>query len=299
MRGRVLASRVVVLALLAVSGCTGIPVEDIRTYDKSFSEAKQAGDLVLDQVAPLIAANLQERGLQKSSSCIVTTEGYPSCFDPLTVLTGGRSGEPAIVLSARAALQMIANYNAALLSLAEGRFSVGSAAQIGDLYTSAKTVLTLISVAVPGVPALFSAATATAFGQLVTGLETIRTVAEERRALTAGAPVVQSMLAELANQTPYLYEIYRASKAREIGRAIVAKDSARQQQIAASVSAYYETLKNYVTVLNATSVGLGKLSEAASGPTHSPQNIRAVIIAAADIKAKADAFWSAARASQN
>ena len=41
--------------LLLAASCTSIPREDLNTYDKAFQQAKLAGDLVLDKVAPIIA----------------------------------------------------------------------------------------------------------------------------------------------------------------------------------------------------------------------------------------------------
>ncbi len=290
---RVSPIRILLLSVfLLAGGCTAIPTEDLRNYDQAFQQAKLAGDLVLDKVAPIIAKR-QGTG----AGCPVTTTGYHSCFDALGILSDGRSNDPRSILIRRAALQTIADYNTVLVAVADGRFRFGSTAQINDLLASAQTLVQLTSVAVPGVPSLFSGAAMSALSGLINQLQTIRSAVELRRALIAGAPTIQKMLVALASDTPTLYDIYLTAKKIEITAAAVKGLHDLQAKAVAEVNAYYNSLQQYVTVLNATSTALNTLTTIAASGRVTTGDIRAIITQAAEIRTKADAFWRAASAS--
>jgi len=283
--------------LLLVASCTSVPREDLDAYDKAFTQAKLAGDLVLDKVAPIIARR-EEGGV--NAGCPITSGGYRTCFDALGILSDGRSNDPRSILVRRAALQTIADYNAVLLAIADGRFTVGNRAQFDNLVASGKMLVQLASIAVPGVPSLFSDTAIGALGVLFDRLQSARSALEVRRAVVDGAPIVQDMLAALAADTPTLYDIYLTAKKIEITAAAVKGLPDMQRRATAEINAYYDSLQQYVTILNATSEALDTLKAVAiKGGQVSPANIREIIGQAASIQTQADAFWRAASAAPN
>lgn len=289
--GRVNA--VLFLLLTWLSGCTSIPVADLNTYDQAFTQARLAGDLLLDQISPIIAE--QTTGAA-NAGCPLDALGVHSCFDPLGVLTKGQSDDPRSILIRRAALQTVADYNGVLLALADGRFTTGGTAQINDIIASSQMLLKLTSVAVPGLPGLLGTAATGALGGLVTSLQNIRSAVEVRQAIIAGAPVIQSILGALARETSDLYAIYLKAKTREIANAATAGSAERKKKAIGEVNAFYDSLAAYVVVLNATSEALNTLANAATNGGGTAADVRAIITSALDIRTKADAFWTAARA---
>jgi len=275
-------------AFLLVGACTSAPREELNAYDNAFQEARLAGDAVLDKVAPIIAERAGVEG------CPITRAGYPKCFDALSVLTSGRSNDPRPILVRRAALQTIADYNSVLLAIADGRFNVGSTAQINDLVVSGQTLLKLASVAAPGLPSLLSGPATQALGGLITEVQNVRSALELRRAVTAGAPTVQEMLYALAADTPKLYEIYLTAKKKEIGNAIAKGLPDLERKAKAEANAYHDSLEKYVIVLNETSQALHLLTTIAAKNSVTTADIRAIVGQAAVLRSKADAFWSAA-----
>lgn len=279
-------------SLIGLSACTSVPIDDLNTYSKAFIQARLAGDLLLDKVSPIIAA---KSGSSPDAGCAVNALGYHNCFDPLGVLTKGQSNDPRSILVRRAALQTIADYNSALLAIADAQFTVGGTTQINDLVESGKMLLKLSSVAVPVLPGLLSDASGAALSGLVSAIQGARSAYEVRNAIIAGAPIVQHLLAELAADTPKLYDIYATAKNKELGNALAASNGDAEKKIVAEIEAFYNSLAAYVDLLNTTSVALDTLATAASRPL-GPADARAIIASATEIKAKADAFWKAARA---
>lgn len=274
--------------LVGLSACTSVPIDDLNTYDKAFTQAQLAGDLLLDKVSPIVAA---EGG--NKAGCTVNVLGYHNCFDPLGVLSKGKSDDPRSILVRRAALQTIADYNSALLAIADGRFAVGGTTQINDLVESGKMLLQLSSAVVPGLPGLLTDASSKALGALVSQIQGARSAYAVRNAIIAGAPVVQKMLGALAGETPLLYEIYsKAKKSEYIDEKTTA---AEKKTIIAEINAFYDSLAKYVDLLNTTSIALDSLATASNRPAGTA-DLRAIITSATEIKDKADAFWKAARA---
>lgn len=272
-------------------GCATIPEQEVQNYAIAFQQARLAGDLVFDKVSPIIAEDTPET----DGGCAKTSEGYYSCFDPLSVLTAGRSDDPRSVLVRRAALQSISNYNSALLAIAEGRFTIAETAEVGELLESGQLLLGLTATPVPGLPSLASDATFAAVRGLVAEIQEARSAVSIRRAIVDGAPTIQALLSALAQETPHIYNIYLTNKKSDLFNAVASGSSEDERAAIESINAYHASLTAYVEVLNTTSEALDTLVAAATAAP-SASSLRSIIDSANRIKSQSEAFWAAARA---
>ena len=117
----------IVCITLLVSGASPAPLEELRLYAEAFQETRAAGHILLDRVAPIIAAVQAPSRVDESNAappvndCSVDRHGAPRCFDARLAMAEARSSEPAPIAVRRAALELISTYNGILIELASGR----------------------------------------------------------------------------------------------------------------------------------------------------------------------------------
>src|SRR5262245_46571519 len=197
-----------VIVLLAPA-CTQVPAEHLRLYADTAAQTKQAGNLVLDRVSPIIAT---PDGGPATKDCGPDAQsGIPRCLD-LRQISGngaGRSDPPSVAVQ-RTALDLVAAYARILADLAEGKSTAELQANIG---AAAKVAGLLVSLTGIGAPIGAALPLLTPQLQALAGrLEAQRAGQIVRQSLIADRATVQAVLKALEDTTPDMYEIYKARR---------------------------------------------------------------------------------------
>lgn len=180
------------LALLflvaALAGCAGIPNEALKSYTDAFSKVQGASDDFLIQYGQTIKnANAFQARLSGGS---VAVRSYPRSLS-----SGGDSDLDRNVETMRLGFQVIANYNASLVALAEGKSDQAIASSVKGL---ASAIASFVPVA---------GTLAGPISVLATELEKARRAEEFRKALKDGAPKVRQILSLIAANVDSNYDI--------------------------------------------------------------------------------------------
>ncbi|MEM6677982.1 MAG: hypothetical protein AAF675_08925 [Pseudomonadota bacterium] len=127
----ILRTPIAFLVLATAVGCAQIPPKELSLYAESYETARVAGDLLLDELAPVIDG-------ERADCDIDPATGFRPCFDLAVALgpTYLRRNEPVDLRIRRTALSTIAAYNQLLVDLAEGRSAAILGARLeefGDL----------------------------------------------------------------------------------------------------------------------------------------------------------------------
>lgn len=195
--------------LILLGACAGPPpVREIRVYDAAFDRARSAGEAVLDEAASAVAEKEQTERERRGEGGGL----YPESFDPESASLDAEMAAPDVIRVRYLALQTIADYNEALLALAEGRKLGQVQGRVAALGQTVEALLPLIGLAGGPLPGL-------AIGGLqsaITAAETARERVAVERAILAAHPDVDGIIAALIADTPDLYALLRTRRELEL-----------------------------------------------------------------------------------
>lgn len=278
------------LCLFILSACTStVPLEDLKNFREAFVEAQKAGDLIYDEVAPILAAS----ATKSPESCGVDRAGTPNCFDPDQVVSPlGSRNEDRDIRVRRVALAFLSEYSLTLVELADGKSSEALTGSIQQTAALANALITLAGAAAPaGLPALVTGPVLASFTQFAVRLNNVRAAAEVRNLIVSNEATVGKLIDLLIEDTAPLYAIYYA-RAR-----IAVLDAPGRSGLDSleKATAYHKALAAYVLILRQAKLSNSRLASLArSGPSN-PGELRAVVEEAIRIKQSAETFWEAVR----
>jgi len=230
-----------VVAPMLVAACSSVPEEQVQLYTQAFTEAEAAGNLVYDQISPIVArqpatntpadalivapaggpgtgsnqvGSLTENQAEKANPCAgdLGPQPFEACFDPDTITGGAVPGEPAEVKARRRAMATIALYNDLLVRLNSGATGEELGTEVHSLSSNLGGLLQFVNAAAGPIAGLAGDTLA----RLAELQERMRADRELRRALVEGEPVIQELIAALINETPTLYEIKLGAAQEEL-----------------------------------------------------------------------------------
>ena len=209
-----------------------------------------------------------------------------------------RRNEDASIRARRLSLELVGEYNLALVDLAEGKSATDLGTRIGDLSGLANDLLLVAGVSTGGLPALLAPAVVSSLSALAARLERMRANAAARQSILDERETVEALIDELIADTPRMYKIY---KAHQIGVWFaVARSKGKESPDAKAefdrIPAYHEALAAYVRILERTREAHGRLIETTASGGSSVADLRAFIAEAIEIKNSAGAFWNQIRA---
>ncbi len=295
---------------LEMSGCASVPIEKIQTYTLAYEQVRLGGDLVYDQIAPVVKKGAESTA-GSSEDCTTTENGYPDCFDPALALStsGTRTNEDISIRARRVALAAVTQYNMVLLDLANGKTAAEARQRIEQLTEFIKVFSSIGAVANPGVAALVTSGAQIA-GPLAERLERARANATIRKSLIESKGDIQGLYQLLIDDTSKIYRIYVSSKEMAISEFDDLSNRARinrkpEQQAAyekeiagiqAQIRTFHASLGAYVNVLHKCSASLDDLVQTASNQTFSIREATEIARETGELSAKAEAFLNLIRA---
>ncbi|MEX2518545.1 MAG: hypothetical protein WD969_04345 [Paracoccaceae bacterium] len=270
---KVFLTRLLALCALAVAGCAELPARDLDAYADSFTEARLAGDLLLDEVAPLFPSDAA------IADCAVDPGlGYRPCFDAALALgdDAARRGEPSDIRVRRAALALIGGYNELLVDLGRGRSAEELDARLGSVESVAGAVLAFA----PGGAGVLAGVPLAGLRSLLTKVETIRAGDAAASSVTEAEDDIRALIRFMIADTSALYAVYVAPIDTEIGvLKILAEDARDDRDVAEAMRlaerraaladralAFEAALIAYVRLLDRTDRSLGDLAAAIRTP---------------------------------
>lgn len=290
-----------------ITACSGIPVETLTTYADAFTQARDAGDLLLDEISPIVSGTTSST---RTANCGTTRLGYPQCFDPNTARSenGARINEDPAIVARRDALSAVAIYNGMLVDLAEGKNIAAFDNRVDELAGLATAIAALGVVPSGGLSALISPS-ATYAKDMAQRLGQARANATVRQSILRSKDDIQELLQALGDDTPQIYKIFL--RAREIdlvnirAERRIAELSSNTQAVALadkkfratseSIGEFHESLTAYVKLLEQTSAALDVLVEAAETPQVTVANLTRVTVEAEEVRRRSEEFWIAIR----
>ncbi len=295
---------------LELSGCASIPIEKIQTYTWAYEQVRIGGDLVYDQIAPLVKKGAEDT-TGSVEDCAKAENGYPNCFDPALVLSasGTRTNEEISIRARRVALAAVTQYNIVLLDLANGKTADEARQRIEQLTEFIKVFSSIGAVANPGVAALVTSGAQIA-GTLAERLERARANAIIRKSLIESKGDIQHLYQLLIDDTSKIYRIYVSSQEIAISEFDDLRNRARinrkpEQQAAyekeiagiqAQIRTFHASLGAYVNVLHKSSAALDDLVQTASNQTFSIREATEIARETGELSAKAEEFLNLIRA---
>lgn len=277
---------VALVVLLIASGCISVPEQDLAAYRSAYAEAQSAGDLLYDEISALIA----RRGKTAGGSC-PTANGVPSCFEPASVASGGRSLEDPAIQARRAALDIIATYNIAIAELAEGKSAEALERNVGELTGLARDLASLASIG-GGLPAFLTGPALGSLGAMAERLDLARARAAVRQSLLAERATIEALIDELIADTPRMYDIYL------IGQGDIASNETTPEGVRrefGKIAKYHESLAAYVRLLRQTKESLGRLVASLSVRGNGVAEARTLIRETTELRRLAEDFWNTVR----
>jgi hypothetical protein len=274
-----------------------ISVEELRLYTEAFHEARAAGHILLDKIAPIIAAvALLGPGEQPDASdCSVDRHGAPKCFDPRLTVATAPSSDPQPIAVRRAALELISAYNGMLIELANGREPRELQSRLGEVVELAGTVLVLTGGAAAGLPALVPPVVA-GLNKLTERLGTGRAAAVTRQEILDNRHTIKALLAQLKEDTPKLYEIYRLKRLDDRREALSQNRTELAEAASNDLRQFHASVAAYFVLIGRTAEALDTLAVAASdSAAHNPHSSRGIFRGALDLRRDAKAFWDRIR----
>jgi hypothetical protein len=262
-----------------------VPAEALTQYAASYETARQAGDLLLDEIGPL----LQPPADAAQTCAVDPRRGYRPCFTVDLALDSegaGRADEPPDIRLRRAALTIVADYNALLVALAQGDSAAALDARIGGVIALAQRAAELA----PTTAALPLGLAAEPFRRLAVSLEAARAQDAAARAILEAEPDIRAMIRALRDDAPALYAVYVAQFEGEVGdlkiaqtRAELVGDAETAAALQARIDALTDTgaaanrarrmeaaLTDYVRFLNHSDAALAELTARLRAPATDP-----------------------------
>ena len=274
-----------------------ISVEELRLYTEAFHEARAAGNLLLDKIAPIIAAvALLGPGEQPDASdCSVDRHGAPKCFDPRLAVAAAPPSDPQPIAVRRAALELISAYNGMLIELANGREPRELQSRLGEVVELAGTVLLLTGGAAAGLPALVPPVVA-GLNKLTERLGPARATAVTRQEILDNRHTIKALLAQLKEDAPKLYEIYRLKRLDDRREALSQNRTELAEAASNDLRQFHASVAAYFVLIGRTAEALDTLAVAASdSAAHNPHSSRGIFRGALDLRRDAKAFWDRIR----
>jgi hypothetical protein len=193
--------RISVAAAVFLCGCAQIPTAQLTAYTQAFEQARTASEQVLLDFDRTIkdAKAYQEPRPQQANAA--PKGPYPLLWSEASSSASSRA--PDEIEVRRRALQVVADYNAVLVKLAEGKSVEEVKAGAGGLLTSVDKFLTVArGSGVPGLSSLTGIVST-----LVALFEKARLREEFVKAARDGAPIVQSILDEMVKDVGAHYQM--------------------------------------------------------------------------------------------
>lgn len=183
------STAVLLASAVFVVGCAQIPTKQLSSYTQAFTQAGTASEQVLlDFDQGLKDARSLQRALQPPAAAPSPPAPYPRTWADASKEAG--AGVPDDVEVRRRAFKVVADYNAVLVQLAEGKSVEEVKASASGLLTSADKLLTVVTGAgIPGLSSLTGIVTT-----LVGLFEKARLREEFAQAVRKGSPLVQQIL---------------------------------------------------------------------------------------------------------
>jgi hypothetical protein len=266
--------------------------QDLTDYRDAFIEAKNAGDMLYDELAAVIE---QRTGTAEAASpCALPASGAaPRCFDPNEVLGEISARRDPAIQARRMALRTVAEYNLAIADLVEGKSAEEMQSRVGALAGLIGDLAALASVTAGGLPALVVAPAAASVGQVATRLEQAAAVKNARQSLLQNAGIVDQIIDLLIADTRSMYDVYL------IGQTSIAlKEPTREatQREQAKIAKFHQSLTAYVKLLWQTKTSLAALISALNSGR---QGSDVVVAQATAIKQVSANFWQSVRELRN
>jgi hypothetical protein len=245
--------RIIGAALLAIvaTGCADIPRRELGVYVEAFSKAADASEHVLDDYSAMLKASKARTAAPTNAPYAPYPLELPRPLPPESALDPDAE-------TRRLAFAVVADYNRALVALAEGKSAEEAADAASGLTRSAAAFATALGAsAIPGAGALAGIA-----GTLAGAIERARAREEFKKAIVEGAPLVDGIFNLLAEDVASHYALHvawanerrllRASEAIEAARRLRAlraayaapSDMSDETEIADAFNAALEPLKS-------------------------------------------------------
>ena len=298
----------VISIAVAACACMSVPVSELNTYRSSFRLAAEAGTVLLDQVAPIIARQVSDPEREEPRDCSLNFARYPKCFDPDLAAEHQVAEEHSSIRARRLMFDVVLLYNDLLLDIAEGRPVSAATERVNRLTNLLTTLATVVASGAQFMPVINLASQG--MQQLLERLRAPLSTAALRRALVLGGPTVQAILKALEDDTSQLFEVYARQKELEYTKADIAflrasrkdQDTSAEEAaitaIVADANNYHDSLRAYVLVLRQTAQALEALALAAQKPNLSLSDITMIAREAGAIRNEAREFWNQVRASR-
>ncbi|NVK33189.1 MAG: hypothetical protein HWE23_01840 [Rhodobacteraceae bacterium] len=279
--------------LAGISGCMGIPDQELTNYREAYIEAQKAGDLLYDDLA---AAVVRAGGGPAASNC-VRNNNTPTCFDPSVALNGGAPADIPAIRARRLALSAIETYNLAVVDVLEGKRGDALATRIDNLKGLVGDLLLLGSVTTGPLPALVAGNSAQLLGALVKRLDRFASQQQVRASLVDNAETVETLITLLIRDTKPMYNLYRTSQGKYAVELELSGGSRNKAALAAyaRIASYHDQLTAYVQLLAQTRSSFAQLIESLNNSQVSTSDLRATIREAIEIRKAAENFWAEVR----
>jgi hypothetical protein len=279
--------------LAFLSACSTVPpVEQARLYAETTAKTRDAGGLILDRIAPIVAGGAD--GSTEDCGPDPAT-GIPRCFNQnLVSASGSGASDPPAVAASRLALDLVAAYAAVLADLAQGKSVPELQAEIGVAADIASALLAVTGVGAPGAAAV--QVVKPQLQGLAGQLEAARAGQIVRQALVSDRDTIKALLKALEDETPKIYDIYSTKRKLDLLAALRARDKAAADAVIADIKAFHAALDAYVRLLRASAAALDVLARDAQQTTPpNPQAVQAALKQAIDARAEAQVLWNTIR----
>ena len=200
-----LLSLIGLVLINVILGCASVPRQQLQLYTNAFDEARSSSELIYAEMVP----TLKEGDGTKTSIDAAFTESLgPGVYSRIDCRPDIQVFEA--LLARCEAINIVANYNAAMMSLAQGANGSMVLGRLDRAFNSAKTLADMVPI--PEVTAIFATAE-TIFPQiraiLAQALE-LREQAKLIAKLREGAPLIQDLIEALQADVFEIYNVQRA-----------------------------------------------------------------------------------------
>ncbi len=189
----------------AILGCAAVPRQQLQLYTNAFDEARSSSELIYAEMVPALK---EGGGTMTSADASFTASLGPGVYSRIDCRPDIQVYEA--LLARCEAINMIANYNSAMMSLAQGASGSMVLGRLDGAFNSAKTLANMAPI--PEVKAIFATAEAI-FPQIRAILGQalkLRDQAKLKTKLKEGAPLIQDLIKALQTDVFEIYNVQRA-----------------------------------------------------------------------------------------
>jgi hypothetical protein len=194
-----------IIVFCLLSACAQAPVQSFRSYAQTFETVKTKGNEILDEVAEGIQKSEQIKK-ELAGGDTDSTAPFPADFNVKQILAT-ELAEPASVTARRNAFNVVADYNAILLGLAEGRSVNELQGSLSTLKNNALPLAGLMGVSTIPFGAVAGPAIS-ALMPIIRAAEKARSQAEFKDKFLKGYDYVVAIIDFLIEDTETLYKIF-------------------------------------------------------------------------------------------